>query len=282
MRWVVYSLFCMRSLKAARALGLLALLIASQGQATVIVTYAEKPGVETSSLANTSTLTFDSLSIGYHSAANDSALTWSGVGTFDNLDIKSADVYGGANNTNYAVVGVGVNTETTLTLNTPSSYFGLWWSAGDAHNIMDFYSGANGTGTLLAEFTMANLLKALPKSYYGNPNPGYNSGKDATEPFAFINFFGSPGTQWQSVVLKNDNSTGFEADNFTSRTTAYNPATDGAMPGVYLESINGTQVAMAAPEPGSNLAIGVLCGLSVGGSLLRRIRRRAFHCANPR
>jgi len=264
----------MRFIKMALSFGLFAFLGVSQGQATVIVTYAESPSVETSSLANTSVDTFDSNSVGYHTATGDPVLTWAGVGTFDRLNIKSADTYGGANNTNYAVVGVGIDTETALTLNTPSSYFGLWWSAGDSQNVLDFYSGANGTGTLLAQFTTANLLKALPKSYYGNPNTGYAAGQDAGEPFAFINFFGASGTAWQSVVLRNSSSTGFEADNLTSRVAAYNSATDGAMPGIVLESINGTQETMVSPEPGPILAVGFLCCLSAGGSFVRRFHRR--------
>ncbi len=80
------------------------ILASSQAQTTVIVTYSEKVGVETSSLPNTSEITFDNLSVGYHTAAHDSALTWTGVGTFDNLNIESLGPDGGANNTNYMVV----------------------------------------------------------------------------------------------------------------------------------------------------------------------------------
>ena len=201
-------------------IGLFAILTIS-AKATVIVTYAEKAGSETSSIVNSSVLTFDNIATGYHTSTNDTALTWAGVGTFDNLNIVSAGPYGGANNTNYMVVGVDVNTKSTLTLNTPSSYFGFWWSAGDKENVLDFYSGANGTGNLVAQFTTTNLLKTLPKSYYGNPNSGYNEGKDAGEPFAFINFFGTTDTSWKSIVIKNSLATGFEADNFTSRVEAY-------------------------------------------------------------
>jgi len=273
----------MKTLKAALSFGLLAVLAVSHAQATVIVTYAEKAGAETTSLVNSSTLTFDApaYTLGVHNTAGDPALTWGGVGTFNQLNIKSADQYGGAydpatgKSTQYSVQGVGSSvSQTTLNLNSASGYFGLWWSAGDAANVLDFYSGLNGTGTLLAEFTTANLLKTLPKAYYGNPNPGTNLGKDSGEPFAFINFFAVEGTAWNSIIFRNSSGSGFESDNYTSRVEAYNPSTDGAMPGVVLEAINGTH-AVLIPEPGATFALLLVGGLSAGGSFLRRIKKQA-------
>jgi len=283
----------MKTIKATLFLGLLAFLVASRAQATLVVTYAENPGAENSTLSNTTVDNFNSDSVGYHTTVGDSALNWAGVGTFTNLNIKATDQYGGAANTNYAVVGLGVNTQSILNLNTPSSYFGLWWSAGDAKNVLDFYSGANGTGTLLAEFTTANLLQKLqpatlyPSGYYGNPNAGPNYQRDAGEPFSFINFFGVPGTEWSSIVITNHGSSGFEADNYTSRVAAFNPSTEGPLPGIVVESINGTQeVALdslsgfgggvaLAPEPGVKWAMFLIGSLSFGGPLLRRIKKTA-------
>jgi len=262
----------MKTTKAILALGILSIFAFAQARATVIVTYAEQPGAETSSLVNASTFTFNNLSTGVHTNVE-----WDGVGTFDKLNILNADQYGGAANTKYAVEGLGSVSQTILNLDHSSGYFGMWWSAGDAANVLDFYSGANGTGTLLAQFTTANLLKALPKAYYGNPNTGTNLGKDAGEPFAFINFFATPGSSWSSVVFKNSSSSGFEGDNYTSRVLAYNATTDGAMPGVVVEAINGTQeVSLAqAPEPSTTFAMLFLGGLSVGGSFLRRFAKKA-------
>jgi len=278
----------MKTLKLALSIGLLAALTASRAQATLIVTYAETPGEMNSTLVNTSVETFDSMSTGLHATANwTDPSTGAIVGTFSNLDIHAADQYGGAANTNYAVTGLGVNTQTILNLSQASSYFGLWWSAGDAKNVLDFYSGANGTGTLLAEFTTVSLMDKLtpktvyPNGYYGNPNTGANFKKDSGEPFAFINFFGTPGTEWSSIVVTNHGTSGFEADNYTSRVAAYDPATDGAMPGIVLEAINGTQevplsggMAMA-PEPGTWAAMTGMTLFSFGGSLVRRIRKQA-------
>ena len=260
----------MKTTQAILALGILSLFAFAQARATVIVTYAENAGAETSSLVNSSTYTFNNLSTGVHTNVE-----WDEVGTFDKLNILNADQYGGAANTKYAVEGIGSVSQTILNLDHASGYFGMWWSAGDASNVLDFYSGANGTGTLLAQFTTANLLKALPKAYYGNPNTGTYAGKDAGEPFAFINFFATQGTAWSSVVFKNSSSSGFEGDNYTSRVAAYNASTDGSMPGVILEAINGTQeVSLAqAPEPNATLAMLLLGGLSAGGSFFRRFKK---------
>ena len=263
----------MKPFKAAFIFGLLSVLSLAQARATVIVTYAEKPGAETSSVVNASTFTFNNLSTGTHTNVE-----WDGVGTFDKVNILNADQYGGAGNTKYAVEGLGSVSQTILNLDQASGYFGMWWSAGDAANVLDFYSGANGTGTLLAQFTTANLLKALPKAYYGNPNAGSFYQKDSGEPFAFINFFATPGTAWSSVVFKNSSSSGFEGDNYTSRVQVYSSATDGAMPGVVVEAINGTQeISMAqAPEPNAFCAMLLLGSVSAGGSFFqRRFKARA-------
>ena len=270
--------------KIILSLGFLVVLAYSRAQATVIVTYAEQPGEMTSSFIHATTEDFNSMSLGVHATANwvDSS-TGALVGTFTNLDVHAADQYGGANNTNYAVTGLGVTTKTTLNLAEASSYFGLWWSAGDGKNVLDFYSGANGTGTLLAEFTTANLLKALkpakvyPLGYYGNPNEGSNYQKDSSEPFAFINFFAVPGTTWSSIVVTNNGSSGFEADNYASRVQVYDSSVDGAMPGVVLEAIDGTtEVSLVnTPEPGSVFAMFLLGGLTAGGSVVRRIQKKS-------
>ncbi len=260
----------MKILKPLLSLAFLTAMAASQAGATVIVTYAESPKAESSSLVNTQQYTFDNLSLGLNKNVD-----WTGVGEFNQLYIKSADQYGGAANTQYSVQGVGTSVSSTiLNLNTASAYFGLWWSAGDASNVLDFYSGANGTGTLVAEFTTASLLKALGKAYNGNPNAGKFNGLDSNEPFAFINFFAVEGTTWSSIVFKNSSSSGFESDNYTSRVEAYNQATDGNMPGVVLEAITGTQVVALVPEPNASMAMALFGGLSVAGTVARGLKKR--------
>lgn len=264
------------------ALGIVAALAVASVRADVIVTYAESPGAENSSLANTSVLTFDSLQTGKQL----DNVTWTDptngvVGTFDKLYIKPADQYGGAadtaypNGSPYSVQGEGLSvTQTVLTLNTPSAYFGLWWSAGDSANVLTFLSGTN----VMARFTTANLMSKLPKpAYYGNPNPGTLHGKDSNEPFAFINFYADKGTTWDSVVFSNSTSSGFESDNYTDRTGAWGtgPGESGTPPpGVAIETIYGTTEQLTSvPEPSQPMAIAAMIGV-FGLCVARPVVRR--------
>jgi hypothetical protein len=208
---------------------------------SMLVTTAEGVGAFNSTLSGTQVQTFDNL-LGVNKD-----VVWEGVGTFDQLNVIQADQYGGApsekspTGTAYAVEGIGKVTQTTLKLNASSSYFGLYWSAGDAANDLKFYD----KGVLVADFTTANLMSLLPKSYYGNPiQDGYNSGKNAGEPYGFINFFGGTNTTWDTIVFGNNQGSGFEADNYTVRTDGWNPAKDGELPGtpaISLESKGGVQ-----------------------------------------
>lgn len=212
--------------------------------ASSMVTVAENPTDFTSSLSNTSLYDFNSLKTGLNKD-----VAWSDVGTFDQIYVLKADQYGGApsdaqpKGTNYSVQGVGTPVKaTTLTLNTPSSYFGFYWSAGDAANKLQFYSGSK----LVAEFTTQSLLANLPKDYYGNP---LNRAQNKGEPYAFINFYGDQNTQWDRVVLTNASSSGFESDNYTSRIQAWTAAKDGAIAGRPVVVVDGTTVTKVSAIP---------------------------------
>ena len=204
----------------------------------LIVTTAEGVGAFNTTLQNVNIETFDNLPTGVNNN-----VAWGNVGTFDALNIKSADQYGGAptkaqpNGSQYAVEGIGVINTTTLKLNSASSYFGLYWSAGDAANDLKFYNGS----TLVADFNTQNLVDKLPKSYFGNPiTSGSNAGKDSGEPFGFINFIGDATTSWDKIVFSNNAGSGFEADNYTSRVNGWNPTVDGALPGTpFVDIKNG-------------------------------------------
>ncbi len=211
--------------------------LAPAAQAATMITIAENPNTYNSSLLNTSVYNFDSLNTGLNRGVN-----WEGVGTFDQLYVLKANQYGGAPSDSspkgspYSVQGVGSPVkQTVLTLDTPSSYFGVFWSAGDAANRMSFYNGKE----LVAEFTTANLMNLLPKEYYGNPldrrlNPG--------EPYGFINFYGDSATSWDQVVFSNTSSSGFESDNYTSRQQAWSAKEDGAISGRVVAVVEGTKV----------------------------------------
>jgi hypothetical protein len=221
----------------------LGFLTAATAPAAVVITYAEQPGDVNSSLLGTDVFTFDTLKTGLQTD-----VAWKGVGTFDQLFIKSADAFGGAaselypKGSLYSVQGVGTRVlSSTLTLDEASSYFGLWWSAGDARNVLQFYSG----DALVAQFTTASLLSPLPKDYYGNPlDPSINGG----EPYAFINFFGDADTTWDRIVFTNDGRSGFESDNYTTRVNAWDPIVDGTLPGVPVAIVSGKETKTITAE----------------------------------
>ncbi|NQX01676.1 hypothetical protein HQ447_13545 [bacterium] len=207
----------------------------------MIITTAEGAGAFNSTLSGTSVQTFDNL-LGINNN-----VVWEGVGTFDKLNVIAANAYGGApsaampKGTPYAVEGLGKVTTTTLRLNQSSSYFGLYWSAGDSANNLKFYD----QGVLVADFTTANLMNLLPTSYNGNPiTQGNNVGVNKSERYGFINFMGDDNTSWDTIVFGNNGSSGFEADNYTTRTTGWNPTEDGALPGapaLFVQNSKGIQ-----------------------------------------
>ena len=246
----------------------------------MVLTYAESPGATNSSLADTSVFTFN----GYSNGSHVTNAVWSGVGTYSQIYVINANQYGGANGSPYSVESAksslgGVPT-TTLTLNSSVAYFGLWWSAGDPNNFLSFYSGNN----LVASFNTTNLFNALPSGYLGNPTSGYK-GLDATEKFAFLNFYGLNGTTFDSIVISDPSTlSGFESDNHTVRAAAYGQDPNDAgttLPGIPVEEIinnNGSQIVVtniaqittSVPEPGTVSLLGVAGALAVW----RRIKRR--------
>ena len=251
----------------------------------IVMTYAEAPGATNSSLADTSVFTFNNYANGTHLTNT----VWSGVGTYDLLYIINANQYGGANNSPYSVnsanvSGLGGVPTTTLTLTTAISYFGMWWSAGDANNYLTFYSG----NSVVASFSTGTLLSKLPSAYFGNPSPGYK-GKDPSEAFAFINFYGMGGTTFDRIVLSDPSTTsGFESDNHTIRVAPYgsNPNdTNPTIPGIPVEEIinsNGVQTIITTssqigttpspvPEPGTDALLG-LAGIAFLWRVLKQRR----------
>jgi outer membrane autotransporter protein len=151
------------------------------------------------------------------------------IGSYSPGLIRPPDQFGGAGgNTRYLTVNTalgvaGAPSSTTVTFVNPQRYFGLWWSAGDPNNVLQFFSGS----TLLQTFRTSDVTNFIANSptltaaqkaaYRGNPNPqfrGQNSGED----YAFLNFFAgptNPNVTFDRVVLSNSLTTGFESDNHT-------------------------------------------------------------------
>ncbi|MBR8840204.1 MAG: PEP-CTERM sorting domain-containing protein [Stigonema ocellatum SAG 48.90 = DSM 106950] len=252
-----------------------AAIVSNPAMAASFVVTAEAPGVQQSNLftnpnaygaKNVYEETFDSKSTGYNTTASAFGDPAQNIGSYDQSVIVNANQYGGANGTgNYLTVQPSsfgtsqdsTKSETTLTLNSSQRYFGLWWSAGDPNNEMDFLSG----GKVVEKFTTADVINFISQqpnsnSYYGNPNSAIDptTGKrvqNSGEPYAFLNFFADPNDQSvtfdQVVFINNSTDTGFESDNHTVVSSYTN--------------ISGKNI--AAPEPSAALGLGIIAGIGM-------------------
>ena len=177
-----------------------------------------------------------------------------------------ANAYGGVGGVgNYPEVSRGTGStggSYTLQLSWTSAvpgvnYFGLWFSALDAGNMLQFYD----KGSLVYQFSPADFINLVGactagNKFCGNPNNPYDPGQQ----FAFLNFFDTNGFFDQIVFSEPTGNAvdGFESDN---QTVGYMnpPAVD-----------SGTRIySSSTPEPGT-------FGLFVAGGILVAVgvRRR--------
>lgn len=207
-------------------------------QAGSLLVTVSGAGETTSALDNTNVFDFNDLGTGFNYD-----VSMDGVGSFDQVFVSNPNVWGGAvdsstgNASKFSWVGTSWSPTTTLSLNSPSSYFGFWWSAGDPTNLLTFYSGAD----VVAQYTTASMFSslALSSDYNGNPLTGGNK----REPYAFINFFGDEATSWDSIELTTQGGRGgFESDNYTTRIESFNPLVDSVADiGTVVGEVTGTE-----------------------------------------
>jgi hypothetical protein len=236
--------------------------VAGSAQAGIVFTYGG-PGVQIPDAAITglSIETFNSApSLGIFNSFISSAIG----GTYNTGRILGPDQFGGSNFSGTTLPGTSINNGTnylsvndvgvtTLKLNTDAAYFGAWWSAGDAFNKLEFFKGA----TLIGSFTNANLLSALPSSYFGNPVTTINVGANLPEPYAYINFFASDSaSKFDTVVFSNlGGGTNFESDNHAISVDLQPPI----------------GIPVAVPEPASILGLVAIGMLGASSALKRKV-----------
>jgi hypothetical protein len=146
-------------------------------------------------------------------------------------------------------------------LSQDQKYFGLWWSAGDKNNQLEFRDANDKTVGTFKSSDVTAAIQRLPsttqKLYQGNPTFLDANGKrvNTGEYYAYLNFFATDNTVFRKVVFTNSTSTGFETDNHAVA-TSYN-------------NIRGQNVAV--PEPLSIL--GAATAVAFGASFKRRLAK---------
>lgn len=211
----------------------------AQASTTILKSF-EAPGVQNTTVPfqHTGVETFDTRGTGLQSFANDFGTGGQLVASFQNMPIRSANLWGGAG-------GVGLYPAlfrpqiATIDFNRGVDYVGFWLSALSGGHSITVYDGA----TLVAQYTSATIFSGLPNDpdYFGNPTLNFE-GQAGHERFAFVNLTAQNGT-FDKVVFSQSSGGGLEFDNFTVG-------------------------ANAIPEPGTWLMM--ILGFGAVGAALRR------------
>lgn len=232
------------------------ILTVSPARADTFADSVELPGVQhtTMVLENYGVETFDARILGAQTFTTDFATNGVIVGTFSNVDAERANLYGGADGSgNFASDYSGTF---RLTFAQPVTYLGLWISALNSTNYLNFYNG----GALVYSFNPAQLLAFVGgnQAYYGNPTANFFR-QNPGEPYAFVNFTDMNGTFDQVAV----SGYGYETDNFTVGTPL---------------AFSASAHAFDAPEPSPVAVLGL--GLIGIGVVTRGMKQRSRECAH--
>ncbi len=237
-------------------IALVAAVLPAISSAASLNIYLSNPGSQSTYISGATTENFNTLPLGIKSTPYASAIGTYQFSSTSHFAVLAADQYGGANGSDYVSVGVQSQSSTPvdLDLSRAANYFGFWWSAGDPNNGISFYYNT----TLLTRITTATIVSLLSahngsvtavngstyskSSYYGNPN----NGRDAGEPFAYVDVFAG-GTEFNRIVFDNSGTSGsgFESDNHSVYFGSAGP--NGAS--VFVENV--PAVAVTGAEPAS-------------------------------
>lgn len=179
-------------------------LAASAAGAVTVVT-VEAAGVQntTVALSRSGVETFDGPAASNLAAVSDFGGS-AYVGAYSAHDVvATGSEYGGAGGSGYFAMGHGV---VTIDVTGRSNYFGLWASAIDTNNAIEFWRD----GVLIDH--IQPLAMGLTGSYLGNPNASF-LGRDRNQAFAFINYHVFGG--FDEVRLVQGFAGMFESDNNT-------------------------------------------------------------------
>jgi hypothetical protein len=196
-------------------------LFAIENSQAAIVSTVEAAGVQSSSAVNASVIDFNNVSTGYKGSQSFSlpgSLTANYQGT---QFVVAADTYGGAGGVgNYLAIQAGGSVN--LSLSAPQAYFGMWLSAADSANQVEFFNGTQLVGSFSAD---SPEITSLPMAYLGNPN-GQFPDANPTQQYVFVNFYAqTQSDMFSTIVFTNlPMNTSFESDNHTFSATLQAPS----------------------------------------------------------